>query len=386
VTNPRPAPPPPRPLGELRAAIDSIDVEILRLLCDRARIAAEVGEYKRSAAPGLPFHVPSREREVLARLEQLNPGPFPTGAIRAVFQEIMSACLSLERPLRVAFLGPEGTSAHQAVKHQFGASAHPIPQRTIQAVFRAVEAGHADYGVVPVENETRGVVDSTLDSFLESTLRVVSEILLPFELALLVHGDAELSTLARVYAPPDSFPLAEAWLGAHVPGAAHVAAASAAEAARLAREDPDGAALAPDVIARLFDLRVAAEGIQVGGEATRFWVLGQKPAQRTGRDRTSLVVSVRDSPGVLLRVLEPLARHNVNMTRIESRPAPRRAWEYVFFLDLEGHETDEPIAAAIREVEQAKAEVKLLGSYPRGEAAAPGTPPPGPGPLPAAKQ
>ncbi len=376
MTDPRPAPSPPRPLGELRAAIDAIDVEILRLLCDRARIAAEVGEYKRSAAPDLPFHVPAREREVLSRLEQTNPGPFPTGAIRAVFQEIMSACLSLERPLRVAFLGPEGTSAHQAVKHQFGVSAHPIPQRTIQAVFRAVEAGQADYGVVPVENETRGVVDSTLDSFLESTLRVVSEILLPLELALLVHGDVELSTLASVYAPPDAFALAEAWLGAHVPGAAHVATASAAEAARLAREDPDGAALAPDVVARLFDLRVAADGIQVGGEATRFWVLGRKPAQRTGKDRTSLVVSVRDSPGVLLRVLEPLARRNINMTRIESRPAPRRAWEYVFFLDLEGHETDEPIAAAIREVGQANAEVKLLGSYPRGEPATVDAPPP----------
>ena len=375
MTDPRTPPSPPRELGELRAAIDAIDVELLRLLNDRARLAAEVGEYKRSTAPDMPFHAPAREREVLTRLEALNPGPFPTGAIRAVFQEIMSACLSLERPLRVAFLGPEGTSAHQAVKHQFGGSAHPIPQRSIQAVFHAVEAGHADYGVVPVENATRGVVDPTLDAFLESTLRVVSEILLPFELALLVHPDAELSTLARVHAPPESFPPAEAWLGAHLPGAARVATATAAEAARLAREDPEGAALAPDVLARLFDLRVAAEGIQVGGEETRFWVLGQKPSQRTGHDRTSLMVSVEDSPGVLLHVLEPLARRGINMTRIESRPAPRRAWEYVFFLDLDGHESDEPIAAAIQEIERAHAEVKLLGSYPRGEAGALAPPP-----------
>jgi chorismate mutase/prephenate dehydratase len=373
VTDPRTPPAPPRPLAELRAAIDQIDVELLRLLNERARIAEEVGEAKRRAAPDSPFHAPAREREVLARLEQLNPGPFPTGAIRAVFQEVMSACLSLERPLRVAFLGPEGTHTHQALKHQFGGSAQPIPQRSIQAVFRAVEAGHADYGVVPVENATQGMVDQTLDAFLESNLRVVSEILLPFELSLLVHGDVELSRLAHVYAPPESFPQAEAWLGAHAPGAAQVAAASAAEAARLAREDPDGAALAPDVVARLFDLRVAAEGIQAGGDVTRFWVLGKRASPRTGHDRTSLVVSVHDSPGVLLRVLEPLARRGVNMTRIESRPAPRRAWEYVFFLDLDGHEADETIAAALRDIEGASAEVKLLGSYPRGQAVAPGT-------------
>ncbi len=329
-----------------------------------------MGEVKRRAAPDSPFHAPAREREVLARLEQLNPGPFPTGAIRAVFQEVMSACLSLERPLRVAFLGPEGTHAHQAVKHQFGGSAQPIPQRSTQAVFRAVEAGHADYGVVPVENATQGMVDQTLDAFLESPLRVVSEILLPFELSLLVHGEVELPRLAHVYGPPESFLAAEAGLGAHAPGAVHVAAASAAEAARLAREDPDGAALAPDVVARLFDLRVAAEGIQAGGDVTRFWVLGKRPSPRTGQDRTSLVVSVHDSPGVLLRVLEPLARRGVNLTRIESRPAPARAWEYVFFLDLDGHETDQTIAAALGDIGAVSAEVKLLGSYPRGQ---PGT-------------
>jgi chorismate mutase/prephenate dehydratase len=375
VTDPRFPTSLPRELGELRAAIDAIDVEILRLLNDRARIASEVGEYKRSAAPDMPFHAPAREREILSRLEDLNPGPFPTGAIRSVFQEIMSACLSLERPLRVAFLGPEGTATHQAVKHQFGASAQPTPQRSIQAVFHAVEAGHVDYGVVPVESATQGVVDPTLDAFLESTLRVVGEILLPLELALLVHGDVELAKLARVYALADSFPLAEAWLAAHLPGAARVAAASADEAARLAREDPDGGALAPDVLARLFDLRVAAEGIQAGGEATRFWVLGKKPSQRTGNDRTSLVVSVRDRPGALLQVLEPLARRGINMTRIESRPAPRRAWQYVFFLDLDGHESDEAIAAAIGDIESSRAEVKLLGSYPRTVTAALGTPP-----------
>jgi chorismate mutase/prephenate dehydratase len=366
VTDPERPTTPPRPIAELRAAIDAIDADILRLLNQRARLATEVGEYKRIAAPGAPFHVPSREREVLSRMEKLNGGPFPTEAIRSVFQEIMSACLSLERPLRVAFLGPDGTISHQSVKHQFGASAQPVAQRSIASVFRAVEAGQADYGVVPVENATEGMVDPTLDAFLESPLRIVAEILLPLELALLVHGEAELARLGHVYGEPDALRLADPWLAVHIPEATQIATASATEAARLAREDPEGAAVAPDVLARLFDLRVVAEGIQTGGEVTRFWVLGRAESARSGRDRTSLVVSAGDQPGSLLRILEPLARRGVNITRIESRPAPRRAWEYVFFLDLDGHQGDEGVAAALQELKRASTELKLLGSYPRG--------------------
>jgi chorismate mutase / prephenate dehydratase len=355
-------------LAELRSRIDAIDERVLALLNERARIAAEVGELKRASQPGAPFHAPARERQVLARLESLHTGPFPREAIRAVFQEIMSACLSLERPLRVAFLGPEGAFSHQAVKHQFGLSAQPAPQRSISAVFHSVEAGQADYGVVPVENATEGVVDPTLDAFLESSLRVVGEILLPLELALLTHHDVELSGVLRVYAHSESLRHAGAWLAAHLPHASQVVTPSAVEAARLAREDAEGAAVAPDVVAKLFDLRVAAENVQdAGAAATRFWVLGRKPSTPTGRDRTSLVVSVKDRPGVLLHILEPLARRGLNLTRIESRPTRRRAWEYVFFLDLEGHEHDEAVAAALREVEQESAGVKLLGSYPKAE-------------------
>ena len=356
----------PGQLPELRARIDALDERILGLLNERARVAAEIGEVKRSLQPDAPFHAPAREREVIARLEAMNAGPFPREAIRAVFQEVMSACLSLERPLRVAFPGPEGAFSHQAVKHQFGLSAQPVPQRAISAVFHAVEAGQADYGVVPVESATEGVVDPTLDAFLESPLRVVAEILLPLELALLCHPDVEPAAVQRVYGPAESLARAGEWLSAHLAQAARIVAPSAAEAARLAREDPEGAAVAFDVAARLFDLRVAVEGIQgAGGEATRFWVLGRRPAPPTGRDRTSIVVSVKDSPGVLLRVLEPLARRGINLTRIESRPAPRRAWAYVFFLDLDGHADDAAVAGALEEVGRATAGVKLLGSYPR---------------------
>ncbi|MBI5067394.1 MAG: prephenate dehydratase [Deltaproteobacteria bacterium] len=364
----------PRPLAELRARIDALDERILELLNERARVAAEVGEWKRTREPDAPFHVPAREREVLARLEARNPGPFPRQAVRAVFQEVMSACLSLERPLRVAFLGPEGDAAHQAVKHQFGLSTLPVAQRSIEAVFHAVEAGQADYGVVPVENATEGSVDATLDAFLESELRVVAEIQLPLQLALLAPHDVELAAVRRVYGRPEALQQAREWLAAQLPGAAQVAASSPGEAGRLARSDPEGAAVAPEVSARLFDLRVAAEGVQgAGAGATRFWVLGRRALAPSGRDRTSIAVSVKDGPGVLLRVLDPLARHGINLTRIESRPSRRRSWEYVFFLDLEGHEADGPVAAALAEVALAAAGVKRLGSYPRGEpgAAAP---------------
>lgn len=368
MTNPRQPDAPPRHLKVLRALIDALDEKILDLLNERAALATEVGDYKRASQPEAPFHVPSREREVIARLERLSAGKFPKDAIRPVFQEIMSACLSLERSLRVAFLGPEGTFSHQAVKHQFGLSAHALPQRSIAAVFQAVEANRADYGIVPVENATEGIVDPTLDAFLDSGLRIVTEILVPIDLALLVHYDLAQADVKRVYAPADALRKCQRWLGAHVPGATQVVAPSAADAARLAREDLEGAAIAPEVVARLFDLRAATEGIQdAGGDVTRFWVLGQRSPSATGNDRTSLVVTVKDSPGMLMRVLEPLARRGINLTRIESRPTRRRAWEYAFFLDLEGHEADRPTAEALAEISGAGATVKLLGSYPKAD-------------------
>lgn len=369
-----PGSPSPLPaLKELRDQIDAVDERLLALLNERARIAERVGEVKRAASPDAPFHVPSREREVIARLQARNAGPFPTEAIRSVFQEIMSACLSLERPLRVAYPGPEGTTSHQAARFQFGLSAQGLPQRSIQAVFHAVAAGQADYGVVPVESATEGVVDPTLDAFLDSPVRVVAEILVPVELALLAHPDLELGQVGRVYGTADALAQSGAWRSAHLAHAATVNSPSAAEAARLAREDPEGAAVAPDLMARLHDLRVTAEGIQgVGGDATRFWVLGHKPSAPTGRDRTSLLVTVKDSPGILLRVLEPLARRGINLTRIESRPTRQRAWEYAFFLDLEGHEADLAVAGALAELEALSAGVKRLGSYPRAEERRPG--------------
>lgn len=359
---------PSRPphLPGLRQAIDAVDDQVLTLLNQRAGLAAEVGRLKAEAAPETPFHAPKREREILARLEAANPGPFPAAAVRTIFQEIMSACLSLEKPLRVAFLGPEGTFTQLAARHQFGGSCQSLPQGTIQAVFQAVERGRADYGVVPVENATEGAVESTLDAFLESPLRICAEILLPVDQALLMRPDLDAGSVRRVYSHPQALGQCRRWLEANLPQADRVEAPSTAEAARLAREDAEGAAVASELAAELFGLKVAEARIQdLAANATRFLVLGPKEAEPTGRDRTSLLVLAQDGPGALLRLLEPLARRGLNLSRIQSRPTRRRLWEYAFFLDVEGHADEPPLAQALEDLKPVCASLKVLGSYPR---------------------
>jgi len=368
MDSPAPQPKPPRDLAELCGLIDGVDERILQLLNERAALTTEVGDLKRAIQPEAPFHAPAREQQILHRMEALNAGPFPKEALKPVFREIMSACLSLERPLRVAFLGPEGTFSHQAVKSQFGLSVQTMPQGSIPAVFQAVERDQADYGVAPVENATEGAVDPTLDTFLDSTLRIVAEILLPVDLALLMRHDLDITRIKRVYSHPQPFGQCQRWMAAHLSHATAVVASSTTEAARLAHDDAEGAAIASELAAGLFDLKVAAEGIQdMGGNATRFWVLGRKAPAPTGRDLTSLVVTVKDSPGILLHLLEPLAKYGLNLSRIQSRPTRRKAWEYAFFLDMEGHEKDPAVAAALADLSEVASSVKLLGSYPKAE-------------------
>jgi len=358
--------PDPQPLTSLRQAIDAVDDQVLTLLNRRAGLAAEVGRLKTEAAPESLFHAPKREREILARLEAENAGPFPDAAVRTIFQEIMSACLSLEKPLRVAFLGPEGTFTHLAARHQFGGSSQALPQGTIQAVFQAVERLRADYGVVPVENATEGAVDTTLDAFLDSPLRICAEILLPVDQALLLRPGLELGGVRRVYSHPQALGQCRRWLEAHLPQADRIEAPSTSEAARLAREDADGAAVASELAAELFGLRVAETRIQdLAANATRFLVIGPKTAEPTGRDRTTLLAMAQDGPGALLRLLEPLARRGLNLSRIQSRPTRRKLWEYAFFLDVEGHAEDPLMAEALVELQSACASLKVLGSYPQ---------------------
>jgi chorismate mutase / prephenate dehydratase len=359
-------PPDPQSLASLRQAIDGVDDEVLALLNRRAGLAAEVGRLKSEASPEVLFHAPKREREVLARLEAGNGGPFPDAAVRTIFQEIMSACLSLEKPLRVAFLGPEGTFTHLAARYQFGGSSQALPQGTIEAVFQAVERSRADYGVVPVENATDGTVDSTLDAFLDSPLLICAEILLPVDQALLLRPELDLSGVRRVYSHPQALGQCRRWLETHLPQADRIEAPSTSEAARLAREDAEGAAVASELAAELFGLRVAETKIQdLAANATRFLVLGPKSAEPTGRDRTTLLAMAQDGSGALLRLLEPLARRGLNLSRIQSRPTRRKLWEYAFFLDVEGHSEDPLMAEALVELQSACASLKVLGSYPQ---------------------
>ncbi len=353
-------------LANLRAAIDGVDDKILELLNERARLVAQVADLKERMQ--VPFYVPSRERQIVDRLAAANPGPFPAEAIRPVFQEIFSACLSLEKTVRVAYLGPEATFTHMAVKRQFGLSARTIPVGTIAGVFDEVTRGGADFGVVPVENSTEGVVNHTLDTFLASDLKISAEIVLEVSQGLLVRPALELAQVERVYSHPQALAQCRAWLGANLPRATLIEAASTSEAARLARDDARGAAVASELAAKLYDLQVARRSIaDVAHNVTRFLVVGLVQAEPTGRDKTALLCELGNAPGTLYRALEPFARRGVSLSKIESRPSRRRPWEYVFFIDVDGHQREPAVAEAIADLGRFCTLLKVLGSYPRAE-------------------
>ncbi len=353
-------------LAGMRAEIDRTDDEILRLLNQRATFVARVAELKEQLQ--VPFYVPSRERQIAERLSSANPGPFPTEAIRSVFQEIFSACLSMEKTVRVAYLGPEGSFSHQAVRRQFGQSARALPTGTIAAVFEEVERGLVDYGVVPVENSTEGVINAALDSFVDSDLKISAEIALEIVLCLLARPGVELGDLERVYSIPVAAAQCRRWLSANLPRATLVESRSTTDASRQALDDGKGAAVASEVAAKLYGLAVVRRKIEdLSHNRTRFLVLGRQQAEPTGRDKTSVLLITRDEPGILYRALGAFAELGLNMTKIESRPSRRRAWEYVFFVDVDGHEHDPQVASALGAVKEICETIKVLGSYPRAE-------------------
>jgi chorismate mutase/prephenate dehydratase len=353
-------------LPELRIAIDAVDDQLLKLLNERARLVQEVGAIKTELKQ--PFYVPDRERQILERLQATNDGPFPTDALRPVFSEIISACLSLEHPLKVAFLGPEATFTHAAARSRFGLSARYVPAATVAGVFNEVEKGLADLGVVPIENSTEGVVNSTHDVLIDSDLRISAEITMRVNHCLLTRSGT-LDGIQKVYSHPQALAQCRRWLSQNLPSAAQIEVASTALAARLTRDDPVAAAVASDLAGQLYDLRIAKPRIEDElNNVTRFLVIGRETAPHTGRDKTSILFSLKDEAGVLFKVLAPLAEAGINLSRIESRPSRKRLWDYVFFIDVDGHQSEEKVQAAI-ELLSVKCEfVRVLGSYPRAEA------------------
>lgn len=354
----------PRALPALRVEIDALDDQLLALLEQRARVVDEVGLAKRAMGQTV-FHDPVRERQVLDRLCARGAGRFPAEAIRAVFREVMSACLSLEEPVRVAFLGPEGTFSHVAAREVYGLFARYREATTIDGVFDAVRRGAADFGVVPLESSSEGAVTFTLDALLDGDLQIRQEVVVDVTQCLLGLATGPTS-VERVYGAAQALAQCRLWLARHLPSAAIVQTPSTAAAAREALADPAAAAIASRLAGDIFALPVLREQIDDRPEnATRFVVVAKTDAPRTGRDRTTVAFSVRDEHGALRRALAVFDDAAINLSHIESRPSRQRSWEYVFLADFEGHRQDPAVAAALAKLESQCAMVRVLGSYPR---------------------
>lgn len=350
-------------LNELRQEIDAIDDRLMAFLNQRAAFVVEVGKLK--AGEKRDFHVPSREREIYERLISHNPGPFPNEGLRSVFREIISASLALEAPMKVAFFGPKATFTHQAALQQFGLSAELVPQKSIPAVFEEVEKGRALYGVVPVENSTEGMVSHTLDMFMESELKINAEVMLEIHHYLLSRT-GRMDDIKKVYSHPQPIAQCRDWLADNLANVPVVDVASTAVAAQIVNEDYTAAAIASELAATMYDLKVVRERIEDQvNNFTRFLVIGKKLADQSGDDKTSLMFSVKDEVGILYRMLEPFSKRGINLSKIESRPLKKKAWEYIFFLDLVGHISDPDVAAAVQELKGCCQFVKILGSYPK---------------------
>jgi chorismate mutase/prephenate dehydratase len=361
---PSSAPKPIPGLAEQREKIDGLDDRILNLLAKRAGVAREVAKLKKAAQVPV-FHDPERERRVLDRLVQKGGKRFPPDAIRAVFREVMSACLSLEKPLRVAYLGPEGTYSQLAARRLFGLQAQYRECATIEAVFDATSSGDTTYGVVPIENSTEGAVSMTSDALLEGDLRIRQEYILPIAHCLLSRAPS-LTRIATLYSHPQALAQCRNWIAKHLPRATVVQTTSTSAAAREAKTDDRAAAIAADIAAEIHDIPIARANIQDRAEnATRFVVLGRDDAPSSGNDRTTIAFGVADGKGALRRILTILEEAGVNLTRIESRPNRDKAWHYVFLVDVEGHRADPGLAKALKAVGKHTDFVRVFGSYPR---------------------
>ncbi len=352
-------------LSEIRAKIDAIDEQMIRLLNERADLVHEVGVIKR--ADGSAIYVPEREEQVLRSLVQkavAMQSRLPEKSIRAIYREIFSASLALEKDLTIAYFGPEATNTHQAARSRFGSSVTYAAQVTIADVFDAVARGRADYGVVPIENSTEGAVNHTLDVFVDSDLRICAQILMRIENNLAAKVPRE--NIRKLYSHPQVFGQCRQWLRLKMAHADLVEVSSTPRAAEIAAQEADAGALVGRMAAEYFGLHILEEGVQDNpNNTTRFLVVGHNVAQPTGDDRTSLMFSLQDKPGALFASIEPFKELKINMSKIESRPSRRKAWEYFFYVDIDGHATDPAVAQAITELEKHCTFVKVLGAYPR---------------------
>ena len=361
-------------LAVLRDKIDHIDEQIQRLLNERASCAQQVAKVKQEAAQGqqVQYYRPEREAQVLRAVMERNEGPLPDEFVGKLFREIMSSCLALEKPMSVAFFGPEGTFTHAAALKHFGHFVQAQPLAAIDEVFREVESGQANYGVVPIENSTEGMVNHTLDSFVDSPLYIAGEVQLRIHHHLLSKESVSLDTVKRVYAHQQALAQCRKWLDSHCPQIERVAVASNGEAARMAAEESGVVAIAGDMAAERYELQKLAENIEDRPDnTTRFLVIGSEivpPSKNEegGQDKTSILVSVKNKPGALYHVLEPFHRRNISLTRLETRPSNSGTWAYVFYIDFEGHIEDDKVKAVISEISPDAVEIKHLGSYPVG--------------------
>ncbi len=365
-----------RSLEQVRADIDAIDREIQALISRRARCAQRVADIKLAAVQAaqaegdgdaeVVYYRPEREAQVLQRIIDRNEGPLSGETVAHIFREVMSACLALEKPLQVAYLGPEGTFTQAAAIKHFGHAAVCVPQGTIDNVFSQVESGECNYGVVPVENSTEGMVSHTLDNFMDSSLKISGEVELAIAHHLLVAGHTGRESITRICAHQQALAQCRNWLDSHWPDVDKVAVSSNGEAARMALETPGVAAIAGDMAADLYGLEKLAEHIEdYADNTTRFLIIGREEVPPSGRDKTSIVVSSRNKPGALFQLLDPFRKAGVSLTRIDTRPSRTEKWAYVFFIEFEGHLQDDNIAAIVSELEEQSILLKPLGSYPR---------------------
>lgn len=354
-------------LEQLRNRIDALDQQILDLISQRARCAQAVARVKSEADPCTVFYRPEREARVLRNIMKNNVGPLDDEEMARLFREIMSACLALECPVKVAFLGPVGTFTQQASLKHFGHSAVCVPMTAIDDVFREVAAGAANYGVVPIENSTEGVVSHTLDNFMDSSLKICGEVVLRIHQNLLVSGNTERDKITRIYSHAQSFAQCRKWLDAHWPMAERVAVSSNGEAAQRVKEEKNCGAIAGDMAADLYGLVKMAEKIEDHPDnSTRFLIIGSQPIPPSGDDKTSVLISVRNQPGALHRILEPFHTHNVDLTQVETRPSRAGLWNYVFFVDFEGHQEDPAVRKVLEILGKRANDFRVLGSYPKG--------------------